>query len=95
MEFSKNEKYSRFELTVEGGTAFIDYEKEDPSKIYLTYIEVPDQLEGQGVGSELTKRTLEYIDEHDLSLIAQCPFIKSYIQRHPEYKSLLDSSVDL
>lgn len=95
MEFSKNEKSNRFELTLAGDIAYIDYTEKPPSKIYLTYIEVPEQLEGQGIGSELTKRTLQYIDKHDLLLIPQCPFIKSYIQRHPEFKSLLDSCVDL
>jgi hypothetical protein len=95
MNFNKNDKSRRFELTLKGKTAYIDFYEVDTSKIYLTHIEVPDDLEGSGIGSELTKKTMEYIDNEDLSLVPKCPFINSYIKNHPKYRRLLDESVKL
>ena len=64
-------------------------------KIFLTHTEVPKQLEGQGVGTQLVKQVLEDIKEQDLTLVPLCPFVALYIKRNPEWRELVMKGVTI
>ncbi len=83
----QNTEANRFELTTEGKTAIVEYELSG-NRIALVHTEVPPQLEGRGIGSALAKHVLEYAQTHQLKVLPLCPFIKAYIDRHPEYQVL-------
>jgi predicted GNAT family acetyltransferase len=80
---------SRFESVVDGHTAFIDFRR-DGDTIVLIHTEVPDELEGHGVGSALVRGALEHIRAERLALVPQCPFVRSYIERHPDEAAGID-----
>lgn len=80
-----NEKENRFEVHIEDLVAFVDY-KLFKDKIAYTHTEVPKELSGKGVGSFIAKSVLYYAAEHELKVKPYCPFIKAYIDRHPEYQ---------
>lgn len=50
---------------------------------------VPEEMEGKGIGSALVKHALEYARHEHLYVKPTCPFIRAYIDRHPEYKDLV------
>lgn len=77
----------RFETTVDNITAFVEYNLFN-NGINYTHTEVPTGLEGKGIGSALAKHVLEYAKENKLRIMPLCPFIKAYIDRHPEYASI-------
>ena len=79
---------NRFEAQVDGKTAVLEYMQVGDSLIF-THTEVPEALEGQGVGGALAKAGLEYVRDHDMTAAPLCPFVKAYIKRHPEYQSLV------
>lgn len=81
-------EHNRFEATVAGGTAVLEYMKVGDSLIF-THTEVPESLEGQGVGGALAKAGLEWVRDHGMTAAPLCPFVRAYIQRHPEYQSLV------
>ena len=81
----KNEKENRFEVHIEGLVAFADY-KLNKDKIAFTHTEVPEELSGKGIGSFIAKGILDYAAENELKVKPYCPFIKSYIDKHPEYQ---------
>ena len=54
----------------------------DNLTVYHT--EVSDKLKGQGVGSRLLERMVEYARENNLNVIALCPFVRAQFQRHPD-----------
>jgi uncharacterized protein len=83
----QNTSRHRFEIHEDGSTAELVYNLEDKT-ITFTHTGVPSQLEGRGIGSALAKAGLEYAREHSLKVVAQCPFIATWLQRHPEYQSL-------
>ncbi|MDJ1484721.1 GNAT family N-acetyltransferase [Cytophagaceae bacterium YF14B1] len=85
---SQNITENRFELAMEGKTAIVEYVLSG-NVITFLHTEVPPQLEGRGIGSTLAKYVLEYAKANQLKVSLQCPFIRSYIDRHPEYTSLL------
>jgi predicted GNAT family acetyltransferase len=87
-EFSDNPAQHRFELEVEGHLAKTYYRIED-GVITFIHTEVPPELGGKGVGSRLIKGALDLVRARGLKVIAECPFVKAYIEKHPEYADLL------
>ena len=78
----------RYELAVDGHIAATYYEIAGPV-ITFVHTEVPPELGGKGVGSRLIKGALDQVRSEGLKVIAQCPFVKAYIDKHPEYVDLL------
>jgi uncharacterized protein len=81
---------SRFEYEVEGRTAFIDYRRAG-SVLSLTHAKVPPELEGRGIGSSMTRGTLDLIHERGEKVIPLCSFVEAFIRRNPDYQDLLAS----
>lgn len=59
------------------------------NKIFLTHTEVPGELEGQGIASDLVKKVLADVQLKELKVVPLCPFIDKYIKRHPEWEFLV------
>ncbi len=78
----------RFELERDGHTGFIDYSL-GGNVLQLIHTEVPGALEGKGVASELARSALDWARENHLKVDPICPFISSYIEKHPEYAPLV------
>ncbi|MEW5674814.1 GNAT family N-acetyltransferase [Flavobacterium enshiense] len=84
-----NEEKRRFELEVEDSVAYVEFIKNNDGIVFLTHTEVPAELEGKGVGSEMVSRTLNWIKEHGFTLAPLCPFVAAYLKRHPEWTEIL------
>jgi predicted GNAT family acetyltransferase len=78
----------RFELTVNHSTAYMEYGDREEA-LALFHTEVPAQLEGQGVGSALVEKVLAEVERRQRLLIPLCPFVTSYLKRHPEWQRLV------
>jgi uncharacterized protein len=87
-EVTDNEAQHRFELVVDGHIARSEYSLKD-SVITFMHTEVPGELAGKGVGSKLIKGALDQVRARGLKVIASCPFVKGYIEKHPDYADLL------
>ena len=83
-----NKPHHRYELTVEGHLAAAYYSLAGDVITFL-HTEVPPELGGKGIGSKLIKGALAQVRANGLTVIAQCPFVKGYIDKHPEYADLL------
>jgi predicted GNAT family acetyltransferase len=83
-----NKAHQRYELAVDGHLAATYYKIAD-GVITLIYTEVPPELGGKGIGSKLIKGALDQVRADGLKVIAQCPFVKAYIDKHPEEADLL------
>ena len=94
-ELKDNKEARRYEIKVEGHTAFIEYILVNDEKIFLTHTEVPGALEGKGVGKALVKRVLDQVREKKYRLVPLCPFVAAYMKRNPGYNDLLDPTVRL
>ena len=83
-----NRAEQEFELDVEGHRAIAAYQREGDT-ITFTHTLVPKAIEGRGVASKLIRAALDASRDEGLKVIAQCPFVAAYIERHPEYRGLL------
>jgi hypothetical protein len=84
----QNTDDNRFELDINGAVAAAYYELA-PGVITFTHTEVPAELNGRGIGSKLIKGALDAVRTQGLKVIAKCPFVRAYIEKHPEYADLL------
>jgi predicted GNAT family acetyltransferase len=83
-----NKARHRFELVVDGHLAAAFY-KVDGNVITFMHTEVPPELGGRGVGSTLVQGALDQVRASGMKVIADCPFVKAWIGKHPEHKDLL------
>ena len=83
-----NKARHRFELEVDGHTAFAEYTHK-PGIVTFVHTEVPEALAGKGVGSQLAREALDMVRARGERVIAHCPFIAAYIKKHAEYQDLL------
>lgn len=90
-EVINNEQQQQFEVHAEGEVAILVYRfyKQD---IALMHTEVPPKLEGKGIASVLAKHALEWAKAHRKKVMVYCPFVASYLKRHPEYNEVVDKS---
>lgn len=61
----------------------------DNNLIVFTHTEVEAGYEGKGVGSQLARTALDDARTRGLGVVPLCPFIKGWIDRHPDYADLV------
>ncbi|MEU7749105.1 GNAT family N-acetyltransferase [Nonomuraea sp. NPDC049158] len=92
VEIVDNAERSRFEILVDGTVAgFADY-RLLPTKIVFTHTEVLPEHEGQGLAGKLVGYALDMSRDTGLRVVPLCPYVVKYIERHPQYKDLVDAS---
>ncbi|WP_108822911.1 GNAT family N-acetyltransferase [Dysgonomonas sp. Marseille-P4361] len=90
-----NKEKKQYEFHIGEYMPKIEYIKSETGEIYLTHTEVPVALEGQGIGSQLIKKALEDIKSQGLRLVPLCPFVAGYIQKHPEWRSIVMRGINV
>ncbi len=88
MRVIDNKEKGRFETEVNGYLAIIEYSVM-PNILSLNHIEIDKNLEGKGIATEMAEKVLLQIEQRELKVIPVCPFIKNYIIKHPEWKSIV------
>jgi len=88
MHVIDNKERNRYETKIDGYEAFVEYSIK-PGVLVLEHTEVDKALAGKGVGGELVEKVLLEIELRGLSIIPECSFIQKYIEKHPEWKSLI------
>ena len=88
---TNNQSEGRFEIACEEHLTFLEYKVTGTLMTFL-HTEVPESLSGKGFGGKLVKFALEYAEQNNLDVVAQCEFAQSCIKRHKEYPPFLDSA---
>ncbi len=80
------------------GSFFIDQEGERLAEMVISiadnnltvyHTEVSEKLKGQGIASKLLSAMVDYARQHQLKVIALCPYVSAQFKRHPEqYKDI-------
>jgi uncharacterized protein len=78
----------RFEAGVEPHLALIIYRLKG-NAVDLVHTEVPEQYQGHGLAGKLVSAALRWARESGLKVIPSCPYVRSYIGKHPEYADLV------
>ena len=90
-EVIDNKDKKRFEIHIDDQIALEDYEffttSQSEKGIKYKHTEVPDTLSGQGIAGYLVKYILDDAAAKGLRVKPTCPYVKSYIDKHPEYQA--------
>ncbi|HEU4462637.1 MAG TPA: GNAT family N-acetyltransferase [Solirubrobacterales bacterium] len=89
IEVSDNADESRYEVRVDGELAGFAQYRRRPAGLAFVHTEIDDRFEGQGLGGRLVSHALDEARSRGLSVLPICPFVRSYIARHPEYLDLV------
>jgi predicted GNAT family acetyltransferase len=79
---SDNVAQRRFELTVDGHVAYLEYYRAAET-LTLIHTEVPVEIRGRHIGERLVEAALAIGRSEGRRIIVLCPFARSYMQRHP------------
>ena len=72
---------SRFEAEVEGGVAFLSYERAGGTAV-MTHTIVPRELEGRGIAGHLAQAAVGWARGEGLDIEPQCSYVRSWLQKH-------------
>jgi uncharacterized protein len=61
-------------------------------QVVFTHTEVDPDAEGSGIGSTLVRGALDDVRARELRAVPLCPFVRAWIDRHPDYADLVDAS---
>jgi predicted GNAT family acetyltransferase len=79
---------SRYEARLDGDVVgFAAYQKTGQLVVF-THTEVDDAMEGRGIGSALVRGALDDVRRQALPVLPVCPFVQSWMTRHPDYADL-------
>jgi uncharacterized protein len=92
VEVRNNPAENRYEAWLDGELAGIAVYGLGPRTVVFLHTEVDDKFGGRGVGGALAKGALDDVRASgQYDVIPLCPFIKSYIEKHPDYADLVHS----
>ena len=84
-----NQAESRFEVHVGGELAgFVAYGLRG-QVINLVHTEVDPKFQGAGYAARLARASLDEARRRHLAVLPSCPYIRSWIGRHPDYADLV------
>ena len=82
-EVIDNRSAQRFELEIEGETAFLEYNRHNGALV-LIHTEVPERLRGHKIGERLVVAALTAARSDGLRIVAVCPYVRAYLKKHPD-----------
>jgi uncharacterized protein len=82
-QITDNQAESRLELDTDGHIAVLIYRR-NGKRLVLIHTDVPAELEGRGLGGRLVTAAIDRAEREGLTLVALCPFARSWLERHPD-----------
>jgi len=88
-EVVRNDAASRFEAMVDGELCVLAYRLGD-GLLVIDHVIVPYAAGGRGIAAELTRTALDAARANGWRVVPNCSYAAAWIERHPEYRDLLN-----
>jgi predicted GNAT family acetyltransferase len=75
---------ARFVLPLNDGEAELIYSMFGDDVLNLQHTEIPPSGRGHGAGDALVRAALAYARENGFHVMATCPYVQAWLQRHPD-----------
>jgi len=79
----------RYELLLGGEVAGVLHYRRHGGGVELAHTEIDQAFEGRGLAGRLASAALADARSRATPVVASCPFVAGYLERHPEYRDLL------
>lgn len=90
IEHEEQTSGGRYSIHLDGHVADMTYSRASPKLIIIDHTGVPDGLRGKGVGQTLAAHAVGEARQGGWKIIPLCPFFKSQVDRHPEWRDVLN-----
>ena len=80
---------SRYEILLGGELAGVLHYRRHGGRVELAHTEIDQAFEGRGLAGRLASAALDDARGRNTPVTATCPFVTSYLDRHPEYQDLV------
>jgi predicted GNAT family acetyltransferase len=84
-----NAQAGRFEIQLDGQRVGVAMYNRSGSTLSFTHTVIDSRFSGRGLGSTLAQSALDTVRAEGLSVLPFCPFIRDYMEEHPEYIQLV------
>jgi hypothetical protein len=81
-QVTDNQAKSRFEADFGGSVAELLYRR-NGNRLVLIHTEVPEHLEGQGIGGALVTAAIGRAVRDGMTVVPLCPFARGWLEHHP------------
>lgn len=81
MAIIDNSDAHRFELAVDGHTAFADY-RVDNDTLFIDYVEAPEALRGTGAAGNLMEGIMTIAAQKGYAVVPICGYAAAWMRRH-------------
>jgi predicted GNAT family acetyltransferase len=83
----------RFVARLDAGEAELTYLERNGRVLDLVHTFVPEEARGQGVAEDLVEFAFDYARKNDYRIKASCPYVRRWLEGHPEKHELLSEPV--
>ncbi|MBF6137893.1 N-acetyltransferase [Nocardia otitidiscaviarum] len=81
----RNDTQHRYEVWYGNSLAgFSEYRERDNDTVFI-HTEVDSEFSGKGLGKVLAEEAVKDVIERGRVIVPRCPFIKGWLDKHPEY----------
>ena len=87
-----NTMANRYEARIDGVLAGVSEYELTPDTIVFLHTVVAEEYEGRGVGTAIARYALDDARARGLYVRPLCPFIRGWMERHPEYSDLIPAT---
>lgn len=89
-EVRDNKERLRYEILDDGEVVgFVQYNVRG-GRVILVHTEVDKEHGGRGLATTLVKGALDDLRRRGRCIVPICPFVESFVKKHPEYDDLVD-----
>ena len=81
-------EHGRFRTVVDGETCVADYQL-SAGVMVITHTGVAPRVGGRGIAAALMHAVLEHAQQHGLKVNPLCSYARIYMNRHPQFMTLL------
>ncbi len=89
IEVRRNDEAGAYEIYVDGAKAGLTQITPRDGVIVMPHTEIDDAYEGQGLASKLVSGALDDIRSRGERIKPVCAYIRSFLEKHPEYADLV------
>lgn len=85
----RNDDEHRYEIVVDGAVAGHTEIRPRDGVLVMPHTVVDDAYAGQGLGGKLVGGALDDIRSRGEKVVPECSYVRSFIEKHPEYGDLV------
>ncbi|MFN2519160.1 MAG: GNAT family N-acetyltransferase [Jatrophihabitantaceae bacterium] len=86
---TENPARHRYEMSVDGALAGFTMLTIDGDVAIMPRTQIEAEFREHGLAATLIGATLDDLRQRGLTVVARCPFVRDFVEKHPEYQDLV------